>query len=102
MHFYSWTESIKLNVFQAVLPGVKQAQQNVQEFSESNPRLRKNCCTSLAIISWALVKNMIIQRKVPNVEFNFNIRFCSLMHWSKVKMDKLGSFVSEEAYTILT
>ena len=64
------------------------------------PKEDVHCCTCPAIIAWASVKNMIIPRKVPNVESNFKIRCWTLMHWGKVKMDKLGSFISEEAYTI--
>ena len=43
-----------------------------------------------------------IPLKVPNVEFNFDIRFLTFMRRGNVKMLKLGSFVREETYTILT
>ena len=43
-----------------------------------------------------------IQRKVPNVKFDFSVRFLILKHQGNVKMDKLGSFVREETYAIPT
>ena len=43
-----------------------------------------------------------IPRKVLYVKFNFDIRFSRLMHSGNIEMDKLGSFVREETYTILT
>ena len=47
--------------------------------------------------------------EVPNVEFDIDVRFSTLMHKGKsdcqkpnVGMEKLGRFVWEETYTILT
>ena len=40
--------------------------------------------------------------EVPNVKLNFDVRFLTLMHRGNIKKDKLGSFVREETYTILT
>ena len=43
-----------------------------------------------------------IPPEVPNVKLNFDVRFLTLMHRGNIKKDKLGSFVREETYTILT
>ena len=47
--------------------------------------------------------------KVANAEFDIEVRFLTLMHWGKTKrpkpnaeMEKLGHFVREETYTILS
>ena len=50
-----------------------------------------------------------VSLKVPNVEFDVDIRFSTLMHGGKTKrrkpnieMEKLGRFYGEDTYTILT
>ena len=41
-------------------------------------------------------------RHIPNIEFNFDVRFSALKHLGNAQMGKPSSFVREETYTVLT